>query len=137
MKDGIAENRILIDSFRRSVYPIHRKPIHRNENMNLKGSLPLLILHVLANGDNHGYQIAKQIKGMSGDVLDFKEGTLYPTLHNLEQQGLIAGYERNENGRTRRYYRLTEDGRGSLQAERAEWERYAQAVNLVLGKAKS
>ncbi|HVU10832.1 MAG TPA: helix-turn-helix transcriptional regulator, partial [Phototrophicaceae bacterium] len=57
--------------------------------MNLKGSLPLLILHVLTQGSNHGYGIAKLIRDQSGGVLDFKEGTLYPTLHTLEQQGLI------------------------------------------------
>jgi PadR family transcriptional regulator, regulatory protein PadR len=100
--------------------------------MNIKGSLPLLILNVLANGESHGYHIAKQIKQQSSGVLDFKEGTLYPTLHNLEEQGAIQSFEAAENGRTRRYYRLTEDGAALLQQEQAEWARYTAAVNTVL-----
>jgi PadR family transcriptional regulator, regulatory protein PadR len=105
--------------------------------MNLKGSLPLLILHVLTNGATHGYQIAKQIKLLSNEVLDFKEGTLYPTLHNLESQGLIESFEQEEKGRTRRYYRLTDAGRGALDAQRDAWNRYAAAVNHVLKGANS
>jgi transcriptional regulator len=100
--------------------------------MNLKGSLPLLILHVLTNGATHGYQIAKQIKLLSNEVLDFKEGTLYPTLHNLEAQGWIESFEQAENGRVRRYYRLTDAGRAALDAQRDAWDRYATAVNHVL-----
>jgi PadR family transcriptional regulator PadR len=100
--------------------------------MNMKGSLPLLILHVLAEGPAHGYRIAAWIKGQSSGVLDFKEGTLYPTLHSLEQQGMIESYREVENGRERRYYRLMPAGEASLSAERAEWEEYASAVNTVL-----
>src|SRR4029079_96329 len=72
------------------------------KGMNLKGSLPLLVLHALAQGLNYGYGIAKQIKAQSQGVLDFKEGTLYPTLHGMEKQGLIAAYEQEESGRMRR-----------------------------------
>jgi PadR family transcriptional regulator, regulatory protein PadR len=105
--------------------------------MNLKGSLPLLILHVLTGSATHGYQIAKQIKLLSNEVLDFKEGTLYPTLHNLEAQGLIESFEQEENGRVRRYYRLTDAGRAALDAQRDAWNRYATAVNHVLRGANS
>lgn len=105
--------------------------------MNLKGSLPLLILHVLTGGATHGYQIAKQIKLLSNEVLDFKEGTLYPTLHNLEAQGWIESFEQEENGRTRRYYRLTDAGRSALDAQRDAWNRYATAVNHVLRSVNS
>jgi transcriptional regulator len=100
--------------------------------MNLKGSLPMLILHILSQGPSHGYQIAKQIKQRSRGVLDFKEGTLYPTLHHLEKQRLLEVYDQEEKGRTRRYYRLTEAGRGMLMSERAEWDRYSRAIDLVL-----
>lgn len=103
--------------------------------MNLKGSLPLLILHVLSQGPNHGYQIAKQIKQESAGVLDFKEGTLYPTLHGMEKKGLIEAYSQIENGRERRYYRLTDKGRRKLKSELAEWRAYTKAVNAVLSKA--
>ncbi len=78
--------------------------------MNLKGSLPLLILFVLSRGPSHGYQIAKAIRQQSQGVLDFKEGTLYPALHGLADQGMIESFEQEENGRMRRYYRLTEQG---------------------------
>jgi PadR family transcriptional regulator, regulatory protein PadR len=100
--------------------------------MNMKGSLPLLILVVLSKGDSHGYQIAKAIKQQSSGVLDFKEGTLYPTLHNLEEQGVIEAFEQEESGRTRRYYRLTDEGRATLNRQRAEWERYSSAVETIL-----
>lgn len=103
--------------------------------MNIKGSLPMLILQMLARGASHGYQIAKDIKATSEGVLDFKEGTLYPTLHNLEQRGWIEAFEEESSGRTRRYYRLTEAGRGALAQEREEWDRYSAAVNMVLGGA--
>ena len=100
--------------------------------MNMKGSLQLLILNVLAQGPNHGYQIAQQIKQQSRGILDFKEGTLYPTLHGLERQGYLASAEEQENGRMRRYYHLTESGRTLLAAEQQAWRQFVQAVNLNL-----
>ncbi len=102
--------------------------------MNLKGSLPLLILQALSTGASHGYGIAQQIKARSKGVLDFKEGTLYPTLHSLEQQGLLDSYNAEENGRIRRYYQLTGSGRAELEKERKEWKQFVQAVNLALGE---
>jgi PadR family transcriptional regulator PadR len=103
--------------------------------MNFKGSLPLLILHLLSQRPAHGYRIAREIKRRSEGVLDFAEGTLYPTLHNMEKQGLIEAFEEEEKGRTRRYYRLTETGRQALARERGEWERYTCVVNLILEDA--
>jgi PadR family transcriptional regulator, regulatory protein PadR len=103
--------------------------------MNIKGSLPLLILHVLSTGSKHGYRIAEEIKQSSEGVLDVAEGTLYPTLHDLEKRGMIAAFEETVNGRMRRCYRLTEIGQRELAAQMMEWERYSQAVNLVLGGA--
>ncbi len=100
--------------------------------MNLKGSLPLLILHVLQSADSHGYGIAKHIREQSGGVLDFKEGTLYPTLHSLEKQGYIRASEGMENGRRRRIYTLTETGRAALDDERAQWDAFRRAVDTVL-----
>lgn len=104
--------------------------------MNLKGSLPLLILHILSKGANHGYRIAKQIKLQSEGILDFKEGTLYPTLHGMEKQGLIEAFIELENGRERRYYRLTDQGQQALERELEAWSKYAQAVNLILKDAQ-
>lgn len=103
--------------------------------MNIKGSLPLLILQTLATGPKHGYRIAKEIKDKSDGVLSVAEGTLYPTLHDLEKRGLIAAFEQEVRGRTRRCYRLTDPGHAALASQRAEWERFARGVNLILGSA--
>ena len=105
--------------------------------MNMKGSLPLLILVVLADGPCHGYRIAGLIKERSAGALDFAEGTLYPALHTLEAQGLIAGFEVEENGRMRRYYRLTRSGTDGIAQGRQEWQSYVDSVNRVLGEAAS
>ena len=102
-------------------------------SVNLKGSLPALILEVLSRGPSHGYQIALLIKRRSEGVLDFKEGTLYPALHGLEREGLVVSEERPENGRVRRYYTLTQAGEKVLADERAEWERLSRAIGGILG----
>lgn len=101
-------------------------------HMNLKGTLPVLILQTLSEGSSHGYAIAQQIKARSKHVLDFKEGTLYPALHALENVDYVESYEATMQGRIRRYYRLTNKGKKVLDTERAEWLRLSQAVNLVL-----
>jgi len=100
--------------------------------MNLKGSLSTLILQNLRRGPNHGYRIAQNIKEKSKGVLDFKEGTLYPALHDLEGKGLIESYAGEENGRTRCYYKLTEKGRKKLAAEKEEWLKLSGAISLML-----
>ncbi len=103
--------------------------------MNLRGTLPTLILEVLEREPNHGYRIAQQIKQRSKGVLDFKEGTLYPALHKLENEGLIESYEGQERGRTRRYYRIRQEGHGALKKGRQEWREISSAVSLLLGEA--
>jgi DNA-binding PadR family transcriptional regulator len=103
--------------------------------MNLRGTLPTLILQNLSRGPNHGYRIAQEIKEKSKGVLDFKEGTLYPALHGLEGKGLIASQTRAANGRTRCYYEVTEKGRKVLAQDRQEWRRVSGAFNLMLKEA--
>jgi len=103
--------------------------------LNLKGTLPTLILEALANGPSHGYRIAQHIKQRSEGVLDFKEGTLYPALHKLENDGLVESSEHMENGRPRRSYRITESGRAALARDRAEWRDLSRAVTMILGEA--
>ncbi|HID30394.1 MAG TPA: PadR family transcriptional regulator, partial [Desulfobacterales bacterium] len=88
--------------------------------MNIKGSLPLLLLHTLSLGPLHGYGIAKEIKRKSQGTVQFAEGTIYPTLHDLEKQGLVAAYEETVKGRIRRYYRLTSDGKSALAEEQTQ-----------------
>jgi PadR family transcriptional regulator, regulatory protein PadR len=103
--------------------------------MNLKGTLPTLILEVLAREPSHGYRIAQKIKLRSDGLLDFREGTLYPALHKLENEGMVESYEGVENGRPRRYYRITPSGRRTLNEDRAEWRQLSRAVSAILGEA--
>jgi len=103
--------------------------------MNLRGTLPTLILEALEDQPDHGYSIAQRIKERSRGVLDFKEGTLYPALHKLEQEGLVESYEEIEKGRTRRYYRITRPGRGTLAKDREEWRKLSRAVSMILKEA--
>jgi DNA-binding PadR family transcriptional regulator len=94
-----------------------------------------LILETLEHRPSHGYRIAQRIKERSRGVLDFKEGTLYPALHKLENEGHVQSYEGVEKGRPRRYYRITKSGRGILTKDRAEWRELSRAVTLILGEA--
>jgi transcriptional regulator len=103
--------------------------------VNFKGALPTLILEALAHGPSHGYRIAQQIKERSDGVLDFKEGTLYPALHKLENEGHVESFEGMEKGRPRRYYRITKSGRCVLADDRAEWREISRAVSSILGEA--
>jgi transcriptional regulator len=103
--------------------------------MNFKGTLPTLILEALVHESSHGYRIAQRIKERSEGVLDFKEGTLYPALHKLENEGLVESVETVENGRPRRSYRITKTGRGALAKDRAEWRQLSRAVTTILGEA--
>jgi len=103
--------------------------------MNFKGTLPTLILDALVHEPSHGYRIAQRIKERSEGVLDFKEGTLYPALHKLENDGLVESCEGVEKGRPRRYYRITKSGRAVLAKDRAEWRQLSRAVTMILGEA--
>src|SRR5580658_2630603 len=98
--------------------------------MNFKGALPPLILEALVREPSHGYRIAQRIKERSKGVLDFKEGTLYPALHKLENEGLVESHEEVENGRARRYYRITKSGRSILAKDRAQWRELSHAVTM-------
>ena len=102
--------------------------------MNFKGTLPTLILEALRHEPSHGYRIAQRIKERSQGVLDFKEGTLYPALHKLENEGLVESYDGIEKGRPRRYYRITKTGRAVLAKDRAEWRQLSHAVTVILGE---
>jgi PadR family transcriptional regulator, regulatory protein PadR len=103
--------------------------------MNFRGTLPTLILEAVEQEPSHGYRIAQRIKQRSQRVLDFKEGTLYPALHKLENDGLVASFEGVEKGRPRRYYRITKSGREVLAKDRSEWRDLSRAVTLILGEA--
>ncbi len=100
--------------------------------MNLRGTLPTLILEAIERHPDHGYSIAQRIKERSSGVLDFKEGTLYPALHKLELEGSVESYDGVEKGRARRYYRITKNGRAVLAKGRKEWGRISRAVTVIL-----
>ncbi len=103
--------------------------------MNFRGGLTTLILQNLTSGPNHGYRIAQQIKEKSKGVLDFKEGTLYPALHELERKELIESSTSEENGRTRCYYKLTKKGKAALARQKKEWVEISGAINFILKEA--
>jgi len=94
------------------------------------GTLALMVLKTLdVLGPLHGYCIARRIEQISGDVLTVNQGTLYPVLLKLEQEGSIASeWGSSENNRKARFYRLTRDGRKQLQAETRSWEQTAAIV---------
>ncbi len=89
-----------------------------------QGTLALMVLKTLdVLGPLHGYGIARRIEQISGDLLTLNQGTLYPVLLKLEQEGSIASeWGASENNRKARFYRLTRDGRQQLQAEKRDWE---------------
>ncbi|MFC6619405.1 helix-turn-helix transcriptional regulator [Deinococcus radiophilus] len=103
--------------------------------MNQKEQLRLLILAVLGRQPEHGYAIAQAIKLRSEGVLSAREGSLYPTLHLLEKEGLVQSSEVEASGRVRREYRITEQGREALQSATGTWEHQVRAVGAVLGSA--
>jgi PadR family transcriptional regulator, regulatory protein PadR len=99
----------------------------------VQGTLDLLILRVIALEPMHGWAIAQRIKQMSGDVLQVGQGSLYPALHKLEQQGWIAAeWGESENNRRAKFYSLTRAGRKALEKEAAQWERLSAAISLVV-----
>jgi len=99
----------------------------------VQGTLDLLILRVIALEPMHGWAIAQRIKQMSGDVLQVGQGSLYPALHKLEQQGWIAAeWGESENNRRAKFYSLTRAGRKALEREAAQWERLSAAISLIV-----
>lgn len=98
----------------------------------LKGSTETLLLSLLSGEPMYGYQLVKEIEQRSSGYFHFKEGTLYPALHRLERDGLIAGAWRSSpTGQNRRYYEVTAKGRAGLASMLEEWNLFTQAVNLV------
>ena len=102
----------------------------------LQGTLDLLILKTLTREPLHGWGISKRIQLLSGDTLAVGQGSLYPALHRLEQQGwLRAGWKESELGRPAKVYSLTRDGRKQLERELKSWERLSSAVRLLIENA--
>lgn len=105
-----------------------RKPRH-------SVGLDALILAVLGREPAHGYAILNSLRLTSDGVFDLPEGTLYPILHRLEGQGLVRAQWQSVAGRKRKVYALTKAGHTAVEVERADWRRYSQAVDQILGGA--
>lgn len=94
----------------------------------------MLLLSLLEQKDMYGYELIRELERQSQEVFCLKEGTLYPLLHTLEQQGAVSSDLRTaDNGRERRYYHITSSGRKLLKEQLKEWNTYQNAVNQVIG----
>lgn len=105
----------------------------------LKGSTPILILAVLSDGPRHGYAIAREIERRTGHALSLGEGSLYPTLHGLERDELLASSWETPStgGPARKVYALTEAGQVELSKRRQSWREFVGAIEDVLGGSSS
>lgn len=98
----------------------------------LKGHLDLLLLAVLENGPAHGYALIESLRQRSGGTFDLPEGTVYPALHRLENDGLLSSHWSQDSGRRRRVYQLTSKGVEALARRQAEWRQFSQAVDAMV-----
>ena len=102
----------------------------------LRGTLDLLILTTLGSGPMHGWGLSQLIQQQSENLLRVGQGSLYPALQRLEQQGWITSeWRTTEQNRPAKYYTLTTSGRRALTAETRSWREYVHAVDLILGSA--
>ena len=99
----------------------------------VQGTLDLLLLKILALQPLHGWAISRRLKTLSGDILQVSEGSLYPALHKLEQEGWIkAEWKTTENNRRAKFYSLTRLGRRQLESEAESWRVLSTAITLVV-----
>jgi DNA-binding PadR family transcriptional regulator len=99
----------------------------------MKGTVAPIMLKLLAEREMYGYEIIQDVNRRTNNVLAWKEGTIYPWLHRLEQEGLILGeWKTSRAGRERKYYRLTRRGAAALGQKVSEWQTLATAVNALL-----
>ena len=99
----------------------------------LRGTLDMLVLKVVALSPSHGYAIAQRLQQISKDFFQVHQGSLYPALHRLEDRGwLQAEWKESETGREAKFYFLTKKGRRQMEEEARNWDRFCDAVGLVL-----
>ncbi|HEX7254167.1 MAG TPA: PadR family transcriptional regulator [Thermoanaerobaculia bacterium] len=104
----------------------------------VQGTLDLLLLKILALEPLHGWAINLRLRALSSDVLQVSEGSLYPALHKLEQEGWIkAEWKQTENNRRAKFYSLTRLGRKELESETANWQRLSSAISYVVQLAEA
>lgn len=98
------------------------------------GSTNLLILSLLDEADRYGYEIIRELELRSDKAFQFKEGTLYPVLHKLENSGFVKSYvSKGDTGKERRYYQITKKGKKQLEEEREKWKVFSTSINRVIG----
>lgn len=99
----------------------------------LKGSTSILVLSLLQKHEMYGYEMIKEMQVKSNGVFEFKEGTLYPILHSLEEENLVESFWReSENSRKRKYYRITKKGINALKEKEEEWTLFTSTVNRII-----
>src|SRR5438094_10081394 len=99
----------------------------------LQGTLDLLILKTVALGPVHGYSIAQRIQQISSDVLQVRQGSLYPALHRLEKRKLLdSEWKASETGRDAKFYRLTRKGRTELAVDARTWDHWRDAIEAIM-----
>ena len=99
----------------------------------VKGSTTMLVLELLKSDNMYGYQMIKKLKEKSQNVFELKEGTLYPILHSLEENGYIISYWDESTTKKRKYYAITEKGKKQLKEKKEEWKKFSNGINQVLG----
>jgi len=99
----------------------------------MKGSTAILILSLLADEVMYGYKIIQTLKAKSEKVFEFKEGTLYPMLHALENEKAIESYWETVDNKNRKYYKITDIGLNLLKHKKEEWQIYTKTVNSIIG----
>lgn len=103
----------------------------------MKGSTAMLILTLLGRKEMYGYEMTKEIESRSSGLFTFKEGTLYPILHALEAEKIVESYWSEQEGRKRKYYRITDNGRKQLQTKQQEWNMFRTAIDRVIGEGQA
>ena len=104
----------------------------------VQGTLDLLILKILALEPQNGWAIGQRLTQISGDILQVSDGSLYPALHKLEQEGWIKGeWRASENNRRAKFYALTRSGQRYLDKEAANWDRVSAAISRVLARKEA
>ena len=103
-----------------------------------RGSLELIVLHLLDPGEAYGYEIVTKLTTQSNGALGVTDGTLYPVLYRLERAGFVAvRWDTPERGVPRKYYRLTGEGREELRRLKTEWNAFASAMAKLLGQERT
>ncbi|HIT72657.1 MAG TPA: helix-turn-helix transcriptional regulator [Candidatus Fimicola cottocaccae] len=99
----------------------------------LKGSTNMIILNLLEKQDMYGYQIIKVLEQKSENIFEFKEGTLYPILHSLEEKNYINSYWDETGSKKRKYYTITKKGKAKLKEKKEEWNLFSNGINKLIG----